>query len=91
MVQQDSLDLGRGPAGAMQKIGRANGLSSEQMRACLQDRDYAEALVERYKETAAADGIESTPSFVINGEVVQGNMAYEEFAAILDKHLAEAS
>jgi len=91
LVQQDVWARAEDKAGAIQKIGRANGLSSEQMRDCLSDRDFAEALVERYRETASADGIESTPSFVVNGELVRGNMAYAEFAAILDRHLADAS
>jgi protein-disulfide isomerase len=91
MKQQDSWTAAEDRAGALQRIGRANGLSSDEMRACLQDRDYAEALVERYKETAGADEVTSTPTFVINGQVERGTMPYEEFAAILDKHLAEAS
>ena len=91
MKQQDSWTAAEDRAGALQRIGRANGLSSDEIRACLQDRDYAEALVERYKETAGADDVSSTPTFLINGEVQKGAMPYEEFAAILDKHLAEAS
>ena len=91
MKQQDSWTAAEDRAGALQRIGRANGLSSDEIRACLQDRDYAEALVERYKETAGADEVTSTPTFLINGEVQTGTMPYEEFAAILDKHLAEAS
>ena len=76
-------------AAALMKIGRVNGLASEEMRACLSDRQFAERLVERYKQTAGADGVNSTPSFMIRGELTAGNMPYEEFSALLDRHLAE--
>ena len=69
------------------RIGRVNGLSSERINACLGDRSYAETLVAQYQENAEADGIESTPSFVINGELHRGNMPFEEFAAIIEGHL----
>jgi len=90
-AQQDSWVEAEDRAAALQKIGRVNGLSSEEMRTCLSDRQYAERLVERYKETAGADGIESTPSFVVGGELVSGNMSYDAFSDLLDRHLADAS
>lgn len=74
-------------AGEIQKIGRLNGLSTEAMRACLSDRSFAETLVGAYQENAERDGIQSTPSFLINGELVSGSMGFEEFAALVDKHL----
>ena len=91
MEQQDTWTRAEDRAAAIQKIGRANGLSSADMRECLQDRGFAEELVERYKQTAAEDGIQSTPSFVIAGEVTTGNMGYEEFSALLDAALADVS
>ena len=74
-------------AGQLQKIGRINGLSSDQMRACLSDREYAETLVSAYQTNAEEDGIQSTPSFVINGELHTGSMAFDEFSALVDQHL----
>ncbi|WP_424931250.1 DsbA family protein [Amaricoccus macauensis] len=63
-------------------IGRQAGLTNERMDACMSDQAYAEALVESYQKNAGADGIDSTPSFVINGEKY-GNMNYETFAETL--------
>lgn len=74
-------------AAEIQKIGRLNGLSSEAMRACLSDRAYAETLVGAYQENAQRDGVQSTPSFLINGELVSGNMGFDELAALVDRHL----
>lgn len=73
----------------LRRLGRTAGLSDEQVNACLQDRDMAEALVATYEINAEADDISSTPSFVINGEKY-ANMAYTEFSAVLDGLLAEA-
>lgn len=67
----------------LRKIGRLAGLDGETMEACLQDADKAQTLVAWYQENATADGIDSTPSFVINGKKY-ANMAYAEMVEILD-------
>ena len=67
-------------------IGRQAGQTNDELDACLQDSDFAQALVERYQETATADDVTGTPSFIVNGEKVK-NMSYEEFAKILDEAL----
>jgi protein-disulfide isomerase len=67
-------------------IGRQAGLTDEAMNACLQDRALAEGLVAEYQAKAAADGIDATPTFLINGEK-QPNASYEELSARLDEAL----
>lgn len=68
------------------RIGMDAGLSEEQIGACLNDGEMAEALVAVFEKNAAADGIRSTPSFVIDGEL-HSNMSYAAFADILDAKL----
>jgi protein-disulfide isomerase len=68
-------------------IGRQAGLNREAMDACLQDQAFAQALVARYQEHAAADAIQSTPSFVIDGEKTS-NLPWDEFQSRLDAALA---
>ena len=63
-------------------IGRQAGLTDEEMNACMSDQDFAEALVAEYQKNAQADGVDSTPTFVINGEKVS-NMSYEAMAESL--------
>jgi protein-disulfide isomerase len=70
----------------LRRMGRTAGLTNEQVDACLQDGEMARAMVAVYQQNAEADGIESTPSFVINGEKF-GNMSFEEFSDILDEKL----
>lgn len=73
--------------GEIQKIGRLNGLSNEQLGACLADQNYAKALVEAYQKNAEADDVKSTPTFIINGDKHSGNLPFEEFSKLIDAHL----
>jgi len=68
------------------KIGRIAGLKNEDMQACLQDQDMAKALVATFQENAEADGINSTPSLIING-VSHGNQSYSALKKLLDAQL----
>lgn len=70
----------------LRRMGRTAGLTDEQVNACLQDGDMARAMVAVYQQNAEADGVDSTPSFIINGEKYS-NMSYEEFSGILEEKL----
>jgi protein-disulfide isomerase len=70
----------------LKKIGLTAGLTAEQVDACMQDAEMAKALVAVYQKNAEADSIDSTPSFIINGEKYS-NMSYEDFSAILEEKL----
>lgn len=73
-------------AEALKKIGRTAGLTNEQLDACLQDGAMAQALVEKFETDTKADGIDSTPSFVLNGKK-HSNMPYAEMKKLLDAAL----
>lgn len=72
----------------LMKIGRLAGLNDDQMNACMQDNDKAQALVDLYQKNAERDDIRSTPSFLINGKKYD-NMSYTDFAKTLDELLEE--
>lgn len=74
--------------GNLRKIGRTAGMSNEQLDACLQNGDMAQAMVAKYEADTKADGINSTPSLVING-TKYSNMSYAELAKLIDAKLAE--
>lgn len=69
-------------------IGKLAGLKQEDMEACMQNNDLAKALVADSTAHAEADGIQATPTFVINGQVMS-NMAYSGFVQEFDRILAE--
>ena len=72
----------------LRRLGRTAGLTDEDVNACLSDQAKAEAMVAAYQANVDADGINSTPSFIINGESYS-NMGYDEFSAILDEALGD--
>ncbi|MFL2802932.1 MAG: DsbA family protein [Paracoccaceae bacterium] len=67
-------------------IGRQSGLTDEKSRQCMENSIMAEDLIKIFKKNATEDGISSTPSFIINGELIE-NMSYEELKKIIDKNL----
>ena len=69
-------------------IGRLAGMNQADMEACMQDNETAQAMVTSSTENAEADGINSTPTFVINGQVMS-NMAYSGFVDEFERLLAE--
>ena len=73
-------------ADELRKIGRIAGLDNDQLEACLSDGDKARALIEWYQANAEEHGINSTPSFVIDGQTYS-NMSYSEFQEILNDRL----
>ena len=67
-------------------VGRQSGLTDEKSKMCMEDSTLAEKLIEIFKKNTTIDGISSTPSFVINGELKQ-NMSYDELKKIIDRTL----
>ena len=70
----------------LRKIGRLAGLENDTLEACLQDGDKARTLVAWYEENAKQDGIDSTPSFIIDGKKYN-NMPYDEMKSLIDAAL----
>lgn len=70
----------------LRKIGRLAGIENDQLETCLQDATKAQTLVSWYQENAEKDGIESTPSFILNGTAV-ANQNYGDFKALIDAEL----
>jgi protein-disulfide isomerase len=67
-------------------IGRQAGMTNADLDACLNDQDFAKALVEAYQKNATADEVEGTPTFIVNG-TKQSNMDYPAFEALLNQEL----
>lgn len=72
----------------LRKIGRLAGIDNDQLEACLQNGEKAQALIAWWEENQAADDIESTPSFIINGKKYS-NMPYADMKDIIDTALAD--
>ncbi len=70
--------------GRLREIGKTAGLTDADLDQCLTDADNAQKLYARYLQQAEADGINSTPSFLVNGIMVTGNN-YDELKSTIDK------
>jgi len=70
----------------LRKIGKISGLDDAALDACFADAAKAQALVDWYQENAVAEGIEATPTFVINGEKVE-NQPYDDLKVIIEEKL----
>ncbi|MFZ5964512.1 DsbA family protein [Thalassococcus sp. BH17M4-6] len=73
-------------ADELRKIGLIAGLDKDQLESCLTDGDKLRTLVAWYQENATADDVQSTPTFIIDGQKYS-NMNYADFSAILDEKL----
>ena len=67
-------------------IGRQAGISNEKTIACMKDEEKALDLVEAFQKNSKDDSITSTPSLVINGELLE-NMPYEDLKVEIEKRL----
>ncbi len=89
--QQAEWTKGESPADIaenLSKIGRTAGLSGDEIDACLRDEAMALAMIQVFEDTSKADEVNSTPTFIIDGEKYS-NMNYADFAETLDGKLPE--
>lgn len=73
-------------ADELRKIGLLAGIGKDQLETCLSDGDKLRTLVAWYQENATRDDVQSTPTFLIDGQKYS-NMNYADFSAILDEKL----
>ncbi len=71
----------------LRTIGKTAGLTDAQLDACFTDATNAEALWAYYVKNAEADGVNSTPSFVINGRKYNNFGTYEAMKDVIDSAL----
>ncbi len=74
-------------AAELQKIGKIAGIDDETMTACMSDGDFAQSLVNWYETNRENDDINSTPTFIIDGEKMS-NMPLADFQTLLDDKIA---
>ena len=72
----------------LKRIGLSAGLDGAKIDACMQDAALAQALVAKFETTSKADGIDSTPSFILDGKKYS-NMSYPDLAKLIDAELAK--
>ena len=71
---------------ALNKMASDDGLNMPKFKACLSSEVSRAAVVKDVRE-ATQVGINSTPSFVVNGKLIRGAIDFEEFKAIIEQEL----
>ncbi len=72
------------PREALKQLGKLGGLDESQMDSCFNDESMVDGVLQSRLEGQNEHKVQSTPTFVINGETHAGNRTIDEFADIID-------
>jgi protein-disulfide isomerase len=75
------------PVSALARIGRLGGLKTADIEVCLNDKELFDRILSSRVEGAKEFDIESTPTFIINGEKHVGALSFEQFAEVFERLL----
>jgi protein-disulfide isomerase len=81
--QQRTWAFSEKPLDALQQMTRQAGFSQEKFESCLKDQKIYDA-VNDVKNRGERLGVNSTPTFFVNGKVYRGNMSIAEFEKIIN-------
>jgi protein-disulfide isomerase len=73
------------PREELLKIARMAGFTTQTFEQCLQNEDIAAGILEIRTTADQQYGVSSTPTFFINGEVIQGNRPLREFRQAIEQ------
>jgi len=75
------------PTEALIQLAGLGGMPRDQAEACLADEAMLDAVLQLRLDGQAEFDIASTPSFIINGQMVSGNRSVDEFATVIEAAL----
>lgn len=88
--QQRQWSSAKDPVAALAQIGRLGGVSAEEFEACMKSEELQRAIVQNRLEGQQKHQIESTPTFVIDGEKHAGALSLAQLDEILAKKLPKS-
>ena len=71
------------------KIMQSGGMSKEDFNICISNVELENEILEGIKEVQSEFNVKSTPSFLINGILIEGNKSIKEFRQIIDNILSQ--
>ena len=71
------------------KIMQSGGMTKEEFNQCIEDVDLENEILQGVIEAQKEYNIKSTPSFIVNGILLEGNKPIKDFRQIIDKILSE--
>ncbi|NNE85718.1 MAG: thioredoxin domain-containing protein, partial [Alphaproteobacteria bacterium] len=76
------------PVAELLNVGRLAGINQEMFDACMASEELLDGIL-AMRQRGSADGVRSTPTFVINDKTYPGSRSIEEFAEIIEPLLQE--
>lgn len=73
----------------LKEVSSIQGISNEELTKCFEDKEMQKNIVTIAKEASASLNIESTPTFIINGEMVSGYKGWDILLEIIDRKLED--
>jgi protein-disulfide isomerase len=86
-ASQDRWARSSNPTESLLQLAGLGGMPREQAEACLADDAMLDAVLQTRLDGQAEFNIASTPSFIINGQMVSGNRSIDEFATVIEAAL----
>ena len=71
------------------KIMQSGGMTKEQFNECLGNKELENLILQGIINAQEEFNIKSTPSFIINGKLLEGNKPIKDFRQIIDKILSQ--
>jgi len=71
------------------KIMQSGGMTKDEFNVCYSNLDNENLILEGVMAAQKDFNIKSTPSFIVNGNLIEGNKNIKEFRQIIDKILSE--
>jgi protein-disulfide isomerase len=87
LFHQQSTWVVQQPLGPLQTLGRQAGLSEKDFNACLANQSMLDQIEQMRKTASEKLGVNSTPTFFINGDKHSGDISIEELAKKMEPYL----
>lgn len=85
--QQSTWARAEDARAALLKISKLAGFTQEQFNTCLTNQQLLDDVTEVRNRGANDYGIQSTPSFIVNGSRYSGDMSVDTMSALIDSYL----
>ena len=87
---QDGWARSRDPEDALSHIAKLGGMSDDQFKSCMKDEKLSDSIADGAMKAQKEYGVNSTPTFFVNGTKVVGAVPYSDFEKALNAALAAA-
>jgi protein-disulfide isomerase len=69
---------------ALKRLGKLGGMSDEQIDACLADQELIDGILQTRLDGQDEHQVSSTPTLVVNGEVLSGSRSIDALSEVID-------